>query len=460
MTPRLIAAAAVGALAALLFAGAGWVVGRTLRAATPPVLVGAERLTAIPLLRPAQGEAQGLAIVVSDTGGWSQRGDDFVKALRARGLAVLPVDLEAWRERLDASDGECLYLGSDLENLAKEALRTLGNGSYFHPVIAGLGEGGTLAYAAIADAPAATFAGAVALDPAPALRTRLPTCPGAAATAAPGGGFSYALDAALPAPAALVVSENPAGLAQSAPPAQFTAEAVVRDKGGPRTDAALDAVSKLAAEDAASADLPTVDIPAEGTPSALVVFYSGDGGWRDLDKTIGEALAGRGIHVVGVDSLRYFWSERKPAEIAKDLGTIVAQADPGAKLPVVVLGYSFGADAFPFAWTHLPPALKDRIRMVGLLGTENTTPFQVTVGGWLGMGGDNPVAPAVATIPLDRVVCLYGEDETLTVCEDPTLKGMETRKLEGGHHFDGDYEAVADYLLGEIRKRTGGAATQ
>lgn len=454
MTPRLVIAAAAGLLTGCLFAGAGWVAGTVLRAATPPMLVGAERLTDIPLLGPASGQAQGLAIVVSDTGGWSPRADGFVTSLRGRGLAVLPIDLEAWREKLDAADGECLYLGSDLENLAKEALRRLGGDSYFHPVIAGIGEGGTLAYAAIADAPAATFAGAVALDPAPQLRTRLPTCPGAETTAVAGGGFAYALDAPLPAPALLVVGATPAGLPQGTPPAaKFTAEAVVREKAGQRTDAALDAVSRLAAADAASADLPTVDIPAEGRPSALAVFYSGDGGWRDLDKTIGEALARRGVHVVGVDSLRYFWSERRPAEIAEDFGTIAAAADPAGRLPVVVLGYSFGADTFPFAWAHLPQALKDRVRMVGLLGTESTTPFQVTVDGWLGLGGDNPVAPAIGTIPPDRVVCLYGEEETLTVCEDPSLKGIETRKLAGGHHFDGDYEAIADYLLGEIRKR-------
>lgn len=450
MTPRLLAAAA-GTLAAFFCLGAGWQAGASLRAATAPVLVGAERLTGIPLLVPRRGGAQGLAVVVSDAGGWGDRAGAFAEALREKGLAVLPVDLETWRAKLDASDGACLYLGSDLENLAKEALRTLGGDSYFHPVIAGIGEGGTLAYAAIADAPAATFAGAVALEPAPALRTRLPTCPGADTTSDPAGGFSYALDAPLPAPAVLVAQQTPVGLAASAETGK--AAAVVHEKPGPRFDAAVEAVADLAAADAESADLPTVDIPAAGPPEALALFYSGDGGWRDLDKTVGEVLARRGVHVVGIDSLRYFWRPRDPAEIAADAVKIIAQADPGGKLPVAVLGYSFGADTFPFAWPHLPEKLRSRIRMVALLGTEATTPFQVTVGGWLGLGGDNAVAPAVAAIPADRVVCIYGEEETLTVCDDAVLKGMETRKLDGGHHFDGDYEGIADYLLGAIRKR-------
>ncbi|MER9171747.1 virulence factor [Mesorhizobium australicum] len=59
-------------------------------------------------------------------------------------------------------------------------------------------------------------------------------------------------------------------------------------------------------------------------------------------------------------------------------------------------------------------------------------------------GGDHPVAPAIATIPPGRVLCVYGEDEHDTACTDPLLSGIKTLKTKGGHHFDEDYPAPAN----------------
>ncbi len=158
------------------------------------------------------------------------------------------------------------------------------------------------------------------------------------------------------------------------------------------------------------------------------------------------------MHVIGVDSLRYFWNERKPEEIACDTAALIKKADPGGKLPVAVLGYSFGADTFPFAWKYLDPELQKRIRMIGLLGSSTTTSFQVSVEGWFGAEGDQKTLPAILSMPLDRVVCAYGEDEDDTACTADALKGADIMKLSGGHHFDGNYEAIAQALLQKMHK--------
>ncbi len=93
--------------------------------------------------------------------------------------------------------------------------------------------------------------------------------------------------------------------------------------------------------------------------------------------------------------------------------------------------------------------------MIGLLGVETTTTFQVSIEGWLGMDGDKDVIPAISTIPLDRVVCVYGQEEEDTACTAPELKGMEVMKLAGGHHFDENYEPIAASLLEKMRSRAG-----
>ncbi len=423
------------------------------RAVLPSIRVSAERLVDIPVMVPWQ-EPTGLVILFSQKGGIGQRDRDLANALVDKGLIVLPVDLEKYRQKLNLAAGECMYLGSDLENLSKEAIRAIGGGSYFHPVVAGVGEGGTLAYAAVADAPVTTVAGAVALDPAKALVTPLPTCPGGAvATPDPAGGYTYALDAELPSPATLVSAAPLAGISAQSSDSAVKAKAVVADSASGRLDAAVDAVLAIAVRDASSNALPTIDIPADSKPSALALFFSGDGGWRDLDKTIGDEMGKQGVHVVGIDSLRYFWSKRTPREIADDTVSIIDRADPMGKLPVAVYGYSFGANTFPFAWALLPDRIRDRIRFVGLLATQHTTTFQVTVGTWLGVGGDHAVAPAIATIPRERVLCVYGEDEEDTACTAPLLTGIDTLKTKGGHHFDRDYPALAKILLASMRTK-------
>lgn len=420
--------------------------GGSARLAVPAASVSSAPLRDIAVRAPG-GEPQGIVILVSDAGGIAQADRDLADALLDRDLVVLPVDLEAWRSALNAQDGTCLYLGSAVEGLAKEAQRALGLTNYFHPVVAGRGEGGTLAYAAVADSPATTMAGGLSIDAAPALRTRLPVCEGAAASPQAGGGFSYDAGAELPEPFVAAAS----GEAGETPEIPTHGPYAVQATGVAAHDpaAAADAIAALAQTDAAA--LPVVDTPATGEPSALAVFFSGDGGWRDLDKTIGDQLAADGIHVVGVDSLRYFWSEKRPRQIAEDLQSIVAAADPSGQLPVAFLGYSFGADTLPFAFPLLDEALRSRVSLIGLLAPSLETGFQVSIGGWLGLStGSEAVVPQIAALPGPKVLCVEGRDEEQSACADPALASVARLTLDGGHHFDGDYEGLGRRILAAI----------
>jgi type IV secretory pathway VirJ component len=415
-----------------------------------PMTVSAGRLENIPIH--AADDPHSLVIYVSDRAGWTATDDKNVNALQADGNVVLAIDFSRYAAKLDADDGECLYVVGELTDLSQTAERQLGIQSYLPPIIVGSGEGATFAYAALADAPANTLGGAVATGFANKLGLKLPFCPGATSTkTADGKAFAYGFDTPLPESAYLFTDPETVDAVSDLAAVQEDIITVdtVDDEDGPGQLVA--AVAELAATDEPFGDLPAVDLPASGTPTALAVLVSGDGGWRDLDKTIGEWLSTKGVHVVGLDALHYFWSKRTPQELARDITTIVDSADPDKKLPVMLIGYSFGADTVPFAFPLLSPELQERTKVLALMAPGQTTSFQVTIEGWLDIDDSGyQIVPAIAALPADRVVCVYGEDEDDSSCPDPKLNKVTRVKTSGGHHFDGEYEALGQKFLDRL----------
>ena len=133
-----------------------------------------------------------------------------------------------------------------------------------------------------------------------------------------------------------------------------------------------------------------MEVPArERRSKVIAVLYSGDGGWRDLDRSLASVLAGKGMSVVGVDVLRYYWRTRQPDSAARDLARIVHSYKRrwgGEK--VVLIGFSFGANVIPFIVNRLPADVRSDIRLITLLSPERTTAFEVSPAGWVGKASD------------------------------------------------------------------------
>jgi type IV secretory pathway VirJ component len=86
-------------------------------------------------------------------------------------------------------------------------------------------------------------------------------------------------------------------------------------------------------------------------------LLSGDGGWAGLDKNVAAALSAKGVDVVGVDSLRYFWSRAHAAGTGRRSRSHRALLRAQwKKSGALLVGYSQGADVLPFAINRLPAA--------------------------------------------------------------------------------------------------------
>ena len=164
------------------------------------------------------------------------------------------------------------------------------------------------------------------------------------------------------------------------------------------------------------------------------------------------AFAAKGYQVVGLDSLKYFWSKKSPEQGAKDLERVIRHYSDKWKVErVVLVGYSRGADVLPALASRLPSALLDKVEVMAFLGLGQRTSFEFHLSEWLGGGVDeSPVLPEVEKLRGRTMLCLYGEDETDSLC--PSLsKGLaRSVRLKGGHHFDGNYENLANLILAVV----------
>jgi len=106
-----------------------------------------------------QGELRGLVVLFSDQRGWTQKATEVAAAAANAGALVVGVDLPAYLRRLDQQRDEQCHRGiNDIEWVSRQIQR--GNASYHTPILAGLGEGGVLAEALLAQARPATVEGA------------------------------------------------------------------------------------------------------------------------------------------------------------------------------------------------------------------------------------------------------------------------------------------------------------
>jgi type IV secretory pathway VirJ component len=408
-------------------------------------------LLGTPLILKPAGIPTGVAFLFSGAGGWGAEEQKAAEAMRAGGVVAVGISLPDYRARLDADDGECLYLVSDIEGVSYQLQRELGVRTYHSPRILGIGAGGGLVLSIVQQTPAATIGEAIAVDARPAPDLKKPLC---------------GLDATPPEVGVTTIRalSTPAADAPSrAAVAAVVARGVTVElsdthaaAGDALAAAALDGMNKPAPAEDRLAGLPLVELPAATPSDTMAIVLSGDGGWRDLDKTIAEAFQVRGVSTLGVDSLRYFWSERTPAEVAHDLRLIIDRycARWQAKR-VLLVGYSFGADVLPEVYNLLPPETRRLIPQLSLLGFAAQATYEISVAGWLGQGGEtgHPSLPQLERIDARIVQCIYGKEEEDSACPALAAKGIELIETKGGHHFDENYVALAEKILSGADRR-------
>ena len=197
--------------------------------------------------------------------------------------------------------------------------------------------------------------------------------------------------------------------------------------------------------------LHPIEVRGQGVEGdTFVVAYSGDGGWGPADRGVSRRLALAGVPTVGVDSIRYFWTRRSADAAGADLGkTIEHYARAWNKSRVILIGYSFGAGAMPVAAAHLPAETRARVRLMALLAPGPKGELVLRPRSWFDRYGPSaqPLAPLLASLSDIPTLCVYGALDHMAACARLPAEHMRLARVKGGHHYFGQYAAVADAIM-------------
>ncbi len=419
-----------------------------------------------------------VVLFVSGDGGWNQGVVDMAKVLAGMDTLVAGIDITHYLKSTTGTDKSCTYSAGDLQGLSQSLQAKFGYDHYVEPVLVGYSSGATMAYASLVQAPPSTFAGAISMGFCPDLLSPKPFCNGSGLTHSEDpkhkGTYVYGTAQSTPSPWIALQGEIDQvcdakatkafvdGIANASIvtlPDVGHGFAVENNWLSQFKDAFRRIVDRKTADDTVNpkpdslSDLPLVEngLPnPKGKPLAIIV--SGDGGWANIDRDVGGAMNKSGVNVVGLNSLQYFWSEKTPEQASRDLERILRWYEAAWQPSrIMVIGYSLGADVLPFMLNNLPAEQQSRIGTVAMLGAGHDATLAVHVTDWLFSGsheGALPIKPEAEKLTAANRMCFYGEEEaTDSLC--PTLDSSKFTivKSKGGHHFNGDYNFLANTIL-------------
>jgi type IV secretory pathway VirJ component len=214
---------------------------------------------------------------------------------------------------------------------------------------------------------------------------------------------------------------------------------------------------------------PGVTPPPE-LSDVMVVLYSGDGGWSDLDQGLGKALVDRGIPVYGVSSFKYFWRPQLPEVTGPELDDMLAEYLPKwHKKRVLLVGFSFGADVVPSILAQASPATRAAIAQIVLLSPSRDVNFEIEMEDymvanwfttktrlfteWVHPIPHYPAVPPLAALDgKPPVACYYGKEQLLeSLCTATDLpRWVGVHPMPGTHHFDANYPALATRMVNDF----------
>lgn len=202
--------------------------------------------------------------------------------------------------------------------------------------------------------------------------------------------------------------------------------------------------------------------PASRRSSSVVaVMLSGDMGFNHgMSGDVARAIAGHGVPVFGIASPVVFAHHRSKAEALAIVTQTVrsALAHTGAQR-AILLGHSFGADIVATIVPRLPADLLARLDAVVLTVPARDVYFRADPSGlaYIGRPDAQPAPPLKAFRGLP-VTCIYGLQETDSLCPQLAGSGAHVVGLPGTHYLMHDHARLERVVLNALHLHPSGTA--
>jgi type IV secretory pathway VirJ component len=429
---------------------------------------------------------EALVLFVSGDGGWNAGPINMCKHLVDQGAMVVGVNISRYMTNKMNRHEKCYYPAGDFEELSLYIQKKYRFKNYLKPILIGYSSGATLVYGILAQAPANTFKGAIAMGFCPDIASVEPLCATNALKQHPlkSGGHIWLLEPTenLTAPFIAINGLDDKICDFKDTEAFFkklnNAELIGLPKVGhgmsvqknylPHLIYAYNKVKNAVAytellsaknqqpnprhNTESTSELPLIVLPVSKMDTMpVVVFISGDGGWTSFDEGVAEKLVARGIPVIGLDAQKYFWQARTPEETTAELSKVINQyLRAWNKKSFILCGFSFGADIIPFMITRMPVDLKFMMKSAVMMSPDPKADFEIHVADMLSFGSKNDTYDVTSELKksaTNRSICIFGKDEDNEIPKLFRSTGAIIRFLPGSHHYNNDFNAVANEII-------------
>lgn len=200
-------------------------------------------------------------------------------------------------------------------------------------------------------------------------------------------------------------------------------------------------------------------------PRAVYVHMSDARGLRLADTRLARDLAARGVSVIAVDALRYFWQRRSPRDVAFELRRLMGALE-SLDVPILAGGSGFGAETMAVAMRFVDDAPLAGLVLVNpgpaaFFEIEPPLPALVPL-----LRHDWSMEDAVSTLAVPTLCVTTGEERARVLCE--SLRRADAPSDRAVHHVPLDEDALAGAIAtfaGDVRAAqrgddAGGAATR
>src|SRR6266496_322282 len=199
--------------------------------------------------------------------------------------------------------------------------------------------------------------------------------------------------------------------------------------------------------------LPLSLYSSPDTLKPLIFYISGDGGFNKFSTSFMQTLNKQGYPVIGLNAKDYFWIKKKPAEAASAIEAAINESNKQwKKKNIVLIGYSFGADVAPFILTNFSATLAGKVNHLILLSPSPKTDFEIHVLQMMGWGKNSGESVSAEINKISKpITIIVGDDENEFPFSQLIIKNKQVVKMPGGHHYDGNVNALCKQIVSQIK---------